>query len=224
MNIRYVLTGKHVGWAALYSMIKETDEGKVRDAKEDIDTVLVFAGLFSAVLTAFVIESYKRLSPDSASQTLAVMKQISLQIANSTYHPLMANTPPQAFQPSNTDICVNALWFASLILSLTTASIGILVKQWLREYLSLHNPSPRARLRIRHYREPELRRWKVFEIAAVLPFLQQLSLALFFVGLCYFSASVHKTVGRTSLSLVVGWAFFICTVTILPLFFPRCPY
>ncbi len=152
------------------------------------------------------------------------MKQISLQIANSTYHPLMANTPPQAFQPSNTDICVNALWFASLILSLTTASIGILVKQWLREYLSLHNPSPRARLRIRHYREPELRRWKVFEIAAVLPFLQQLSLALFFVGLCYFSASVHKTVGRTSLSLVVGWAFFICTVTILPLFFPRCPY
>lgn len=42
MNVRYVLAGKHVGWAALYSMIKETDEGKVRDAKEDIDTVLVF--------------------------------------------------------------------------------------------------------------------------------------------------------------------------------------
>lgn len=42
MNVRYVLVGKHVGWAALYSMVKETDEGKVKDAKEDIDTVLVF--------------------------------------------------------------------------------------------------------------------------------------------------------------------------------------
>jgi hypothetical protein len=195
------------------------------------------SGLFSAVLTAFVVESYQRLSPDTSYQMFLMMQQMSLQmssfntpigIINSTYQPLfpipVAETTDQPFQPSSTDICVNVLWFASLIFSLMTASFGILVKQWLREYLAVTNPSPQARLRIRHFRYPELQRWKVIEIAAVLPLLQQLSLALFFLGLCYFTESVHSSIGRTTLPLVAGWAFCFVTVTILPLIFPRCPY
>jgi hypothetical protein len=166
-----------------------------------------------------------------------MMQQMSLQMSsfntpigmvNSTYQPLMT-TPTsgfvdQPFQPSPTDIQVNVLWFASLIFSLITASFGILIKQWLREYLAVTNPSPQARLRIRHFRYPDLERWKVVEIAGALPLLQQLSLALFFIGLCYFTESVHSSIGRTSLPLVAGWAFCFVTVTILPLFFPRCPY
>lgn len=105
-----------------------------------------------------------------------------------------------------------------------TASFGMLVKQWLREFLAVENPSPQARLRIRHYRWPGLQQWKVFEIAAVLPLLQQLALALFFIGLCYFTASVHESVGNTSLPLVAGWAFCLSATTFLPIFVPRCPY
>jgi hypothetical protein len=195
----------------------------------------VKAGLFSAVLTAFVVESYQKLSPDTSSQMLVVMQQVSAQMAsfntpigtiNSTYQPLLPipATREQPFEPSSSDIRVNVLWFASLLFSLITASFGILIKQWLREYLAVTNPSPQARLRIRHFRYPELERWMVFEIAAVLPVLQQLSLALFFIGLCYFTESVHSSIGRTTLPLVAGWAFCFTTVTILPLFFPRCPY
>ncbi len=62
------------------------------------------------------------------------------------------------------------------------------------------------------------------EIAAALPLLQQLALALFFIGLCYFTASIHESVGYTSLPLVAAWAFFFSTVTILPIFFPGCSY
>jgi hypothetical protein len=165
------------------------------------------------------------------------MQQMSLQMSsfntpigmvNSTYQPLvpmpMSGFVDQPFQPSPTDIRVNVLWFASLIFSLITASFGILIKQWLREYLAVTNPSPQARLRIRHFRYPELERWKVVEIAGVLPLLQQLSLAFFFIGLCYFTESVHSSIGRTTLPLVAGWAFCFVTATILPLFFPRCPY
>jgi hypothetical protein len=187
------------------------------------------------VLTAFLVESYKNLSPDTPSQMLVVMQQVSAQMTsfntpfgmiNSTYQPLLPAPPTgeQHFEPSSSDIRVNVLWFASLVFSLVTASFGILVKQWLREYLAVKNPSPQARLRIRHFRNPELEKWMVVEIAAVLPLLQQLSLALFFIGLCYFTASVHSSIGRTTLPLVAGWAFCFTTVTILPLFFPRCPY
>lgn len=64
----------------------------------------------------------------------------------------------------------------------------------------------------------------MYEIAAVLPFLIQLALGLFFVGLCYFTAEVHPDLGHTTLPLVAGWAFFIFVVTILPLVSSHCPY
>lgn len=135
-----------------------------------------------------------------------------------------ATYPSAPFQPSPVNIRINVLWFASLLFSLISASFGILVKQWLREYLAVQNPSPQARLRVRHLRYPELAKWQIFEIAAFLPLLLQLSLALFFIGLCYFTASVHSSIGHTALPLVAGWAFCFITVTLLPLFYPRCPY
>ncbi|KAI0758592.1 hypothetical protein BC629DRAFT_1109790 [Irpex lacteus] len=232
-DVRYVLSGQPTGWAAMATKVREFDEERIKDTKEDMDTLLVFAGLFSAVLTAFLVESYQRLLPDTASQmlvtssqTLAVMRQMSLQMSNPAYSPdIFANTTTtEVFQPSSDDIRVNVLWFASLIFSLMTASFGILVKQWLREYLAVDNPSPHARLRVHHYRYPGLAQWKVFEIAAILPLLQQLALALFFIGLCYFTASVHSSIGHTSLPLVAGWAFCFTTVTLLPVLLPRCPY
>lgn len=187
------------------------------------------AGLFSAVLTAFLIESYSNLLEDPATQTLVAIRQLVAQTSSYSFEAGMLNStaPPltqEPFQASSVDIRVNVLWFASLLLSLITASFGILIKQWLRKFLAAENPSPQARLRLRHLRYPQLSEWKVFEIAAVLPLLLQIALALFFVGLCYFTASIHQSVKYTTLPLVVGWSLCFSTVTILPLFCPQCPY
>lgn len=97
---------------------------------------------------------------------------------------------------------VNVLWFAGLTLRLMSASIGILVKQWLREYLSGEYISPQARMRIRYFRAPGLEHWHVFTIAALLPLVLQLALALFFVGLCFFTLDIHSSVGYTTIPLV----------------------
>ncbi|KAI0093072.1 hypothetical protein BDY19DRAFT_921863, partial [Irpex rosettiformis] len=121
-------------------------------------------------------------------------------------------------------IRVNVLWFASLTLSLVSASFSILVKQWLREYLAGEYTSPQARLRIRHFRHPGLEHWKVFEIAAIIPLVLQLSLALFLVGLCFFTADVHDTVGHTTLPLVAAWGFLFVAASFAPALSPRCPY
>lgn len=64
----------------------------------------------------------------------------------------------------------------------------------------------------------------VFEIAAVLPLLLQLSLSLFFIGLCYFTAAVHSSIGYTTLPLVIAWALCFMVAAILPLLYPLCPY
>ncbi|KAJ7222981.1 hypothetical protein B0H12DRAFT_291870 [Mycena haematopus] len=49
--------------------------------RSDMDGLLIFAGLFSAILTAFLIESYKTLSPDSGDTTVLLLAQISLQLS-----------------------------------------------------------------------------------------------------------------------------------------------
>ncbi|KAI0729093.1 hypothetical protein BC629DRAFT_1302806, partial [Irpex lacteus] len=229
-EVRYVLSGQPTGWAAMGKEVREFDEEKIRNSKEDIDTLLVFAGLFSAVLSAFVVAAYPSLQPDRMDTVVYTLQVIAAQTAG--YH-LIGNAitsspaplpPLPAFKPASNDIRVNILWFASLVISLITASFAMLVKQWLREFLAVDVPSPQARLRIRHFREPQLRKWMVFEIAASLPLLLQLSLGLFFVGLCYFTAAIHANIGYTTLPLVVGWALFFFTVSALPIFFPRCPY
>ena len=119
---------------------------------------------------------------------------------------------------------VNALWFASLICSLVTASLGMLVKQWLREYLAGDYYSPQARLRVRQFRHEGITAWNVFDIAAILPLLLQISLGLFFLGLCIFTRFINSTVGWTSIPLVSAWLLILLLTTIAPVFSARCPY
>ncbi|EEB96472.1 hypothetical protein MPER_04389, partial [Moniliophthora perniciosa FA553] len=71
------------GQEQLHSQSKKYDEGMVKNWKEDIDTLLVFAGLFSAVVTAFLIEAYQWLSEDPADTTVMLLTQISMQLNTS---------------------------------------------------------------------------------------------------------------------------------------------
>lgn len=122
-------------------------------------------------------------------------------------------------------IRVNVLWFSSLVVSLAAASYGMLVKQWLREYLNMAGiTAPRERLRARQYRRPALDRWMVFEIAASLPLLLEIALGLFFIGLCYFTTAIHSSISRSTIPFVAAWAFFFIAATVAPLVSPRCPF
>ncbi|KAJ7578594.1 hypothetical protein C8J56DRAFT_753385, partial [Mycena floridula] len=62
---------------------KVYDEAMVACWKVAMDGILLFAALFSAVVTAFIIESYRLLSPDPAALTLLILYQISQQLATS---------------------------------------------------------------------------------------------------------------------------------------------
>ncbi|KAI0342207.1 hypothetical protein BDW22DRAFT_1331371, partial [Trametopsis cervina] len=136
--------------------------------------------------------------------------------------PASTSSPP--FEPSVNAIRINDLWAASLVISLATASFGILVKQWLREYMKFVTSFPQGRLRIRNFRRAGLETWKVLTIAACLPLLLQFALGLFFVGLCFYTAELHSSVRNTTLPLVAGWGFIFFFVTVSPLLSAHCPY
>jgi len=107
--------------------------------------------IFSATVGAFIIEFYKKLSPDSSDQTVDLLCQISQQLPNFRNGTCSAPQNDQSFSPSVFMIWVIAMWMISLLLSLMSALFATLLQQWTRGYVqdpqTLGMPNERARVR-----------------------------------------------------------------------------
>ncbi|KAH9926029.1 uncharacterized protein B0H18DRAFT_876710, partial [Fomitopsis serialis] len=166
--------------------------------RNEINTLLVFAGLFSAVLTAFVVQLYAVLLPTPDPNT-AILERISAQLGNMATDAVVAAASASALVPTvptNTSSTtassppaaprwIAALWFVALVFSLSAASVGLAVNQWLNfhatEKAGLQDASQKAwtwQLR-RHAMD----KWKVEFMVGILPFLLQVALVLFLVGI-----------------------------------------
>ncbi|KAF8887064.1 hypothetical protein CPB85DRAFT_1167028, partial [Mucidula mucida] len=158
------------------------------EAREGLDVLLVFAGLFSAVLTTFVAQTSQSLQPDRATESTLLLREIAaLQRAQMNGTSADSVPPTSAdFTPAPIDVWVNGLWFTSLTLSLAAALFAVLIKQWLRQYMSLTSGTVRQRSLIRQFRFMGLQEWHVPALIGILPVLMHLSLAVFFVGLTLF--------------------------------------
>ncbi|KAL0066520.1 hypothetical protein AAF712_006563 [Marasmius tenuissimus] len=198
-------------WQAVMKEVALLDDGLVGGWKEDIDTLLVFAGLFSAVVTAFTIESSQRLLEQPGDTTVALLRQITDQMTNGT------STPPPEFEISSSDLRINLLWFMSLIIALVDALFGLLCKQWLREHhRHTHTCTPAEALALRWLRHESLERWRVPTILACLPMFLELALFLFLGGIIELLRTRHQALFITA-SVVVGFAGIIyLATTIIP--------
>ncbi|KAI0752717.1 hypothetical protein C8Q80DRAFT_1302830 [Daedaleopsis nitida] len=218
-------------WAACAKALREYDEDMIQDWKEEIDTLLVFAGLFSAVVTAFNIESYQLLQQQPEDAVVTILAQISAQLSsfsvdqqsiNTTIPANVTDVPP--FRPSTFAVRLNALWFSSLVCGLLSASLGLLVKQWLREYLAGSSNVSRESIRIRQFRYEGLRKWHVPLIILCLPILLQAALVLFLVGLLDFLWNLHRVVAAIITVIVAVILLFAAATNIFPLIRADCPY
>ncbi|CAK5273570.1 unnamed protein product, partial [Mycena citricolor] len=179
-------------WSAESSVAQNYDQGVVDGWRSEMYGLLIFAGLFSGVIAMFMTESHKMLSPDSGTQTLALLSEITqllAGIANGTA--TMAAAPPApAFSPSFSALLCNSLWFASLALSLASALVAILVEQWAREYQHGTSvfPSPPLLARAHTYLYPSLRRFDMHAAVGIPLVLLNGALAMFLAGLVAFLA------------------------------------
>ncbi len=132
--------------------------------------------------------------------------------------------PTSIFVPSASDRYVNGLWFMSLSLSLVTALVAVLAKQWIRQYMLAPSESPRDRCRIRQFRYIGFQAWHVPIIVGILPFLLHIALAIFLAGLVVFLLNLERSIAYVILVTTGGsYALYVATL-LMPLFFPGCPY
>ncbi|KAG8924885.1 hypothetical protein FRC02_010133 [Tulasnella sp. 418] len=202
-----------VFWSTYNKEAEEFDAEMLKGWNDSLDVLLIFAGLFSAVNTAFIIESYRGLSPDPVETTNALLRLlITHRNDNSTLtaedlDPIKAN--PSTFP-------TNYIFFASLYASLSAAFGAVTAKQWLTEY-SNKGPAKAPHVlglhRIMKFKG--LEDWHFQFIMDLLPLLLQISLALFLVGVVNFLWVLNWKIGMMQLILVVGGiVVYVATVII----------
>ncbi|KAF7343206.1 hypothetical protein MVEN_01751800 [Mycena venus] len=212
-------------WAVYISEAEKYDKALVEGWKSDMEGLLIFAGLFSASLTAFLIESYKMLTPDQGAITIALLAQISTQLDPGSSM-RSAATVNSAFTPPTASLACNALWFLSLGLSLSCALIATLVEQWARDFIQRTEmrPSPVIRARIFSYLYFGMQRFGMHTIVGFIPLLLHVSLLLFFAGLVAFLRPINQVmVIVAALMLGLISTIYLC-LTILPIISSDAPY
>ncbi|KAJ7923930.1 hypothetical protein B0H13DRAFT_1602144, partial [Mycena leptocephala] len=117
-------------WTAYKTLADEFDKEIQKKYGDNLDTSLIFAGLFSAVSSAFIIQIQPELQPDPNAQTEALLAFI---VQNITGVPL-ALPPPSIspFQPTAPKVVLIAqcLLYFSLFSTLLAALLAVLGKQW----------------------------------------------------------------------------------------------
>ncbi|KAF5386514.1 hypothetical protein D9757_005877 [Collybiopsis confluens] len=203
-------TGDH--WERMMKRISVFDEEMCKGWREDVDTLLVFAGLFSAAVTAFLIESYRWLQQSPENSTNLLLLQLLQQLQNNGTGVVLPENSLPSDSVSPLSIRVNVFWFSSLALSLSCAIIGILCKQWLREYQRDAALSPRDALMLRQTRLESFEKWKVVDILSALPLLLQSALVLFFAGIVDLLWSLN-TIVAVVLTCEIGIALLLVSMT-----------
>jgi hypothetical protein len=185
---------------------------------------IVKTGLFSSIITAFVILSYHGLFPSPSETTDFLLAQILRQLTNGT-NSVPVVSPPQ-FVPSASSIRVTVTWFLSLVFSLSSAIYATLFQQWSRRYLELtrHRVAPHKRARTRAFMFNGIASFKMSLAVKAMPMLLHISIFLFFAGLIDYLWHINSTIGQWVLGFISAFSFAYLALTVLPNIYLNCPY
>ncbi|KAG9040351.1 hypothetical protein FS837_000760 [Tulasnella sp. UAMH 9824] len=205
------------------ALADEIDEDMVKGLKEQLDGMLIFAGLFAGVNSAFLALTLPLLSADPADDISALLAQnnaILFQMATGRNDSIPANSrlPSAEFSPSRDLFAVNALFSLSLTFAIISSFLAVLGRQWLVYYRKRSGNGPDRQRWEQLKRFLGAERWKLEPILDdVLPSLLQVGLIIFcaslIIHLRHLSPAISLIVG---VPMYVGLAFFVgsglCTV------------
>ncbi|TFY69804.1 hypothetical protein EVG20_g2986 [Dentipellis fragilis] len=191
--------------------------------------------LYSATLTAFLVESYQRLQEDPSEtsvillkQSVSLLAQISQQLApnGSQVNRVVLPEPVPTFTVTRADQTINALWFSSLILSISAVLAATIVQQWAEYRMQVFERLTKAIpcSRIRHFLHEGTINWIFNHVVATIPGLIHVALWLFFIGLAVFLFSINTIVASVASAVLLFTSLAYLSSTVLPLLSPQSPY
>ncbi|KAF6764919.1 armadillo-type protein [Ephemerocybe angulata] len=190
--------------AKIWHVYLEDAEKEAREQAElwrtGLESLLIFAGLFAAVVASFLIDSKKDLQSDSEQRML---------------YDIRASTRPVgvAYQvPTYTDT-VNGLWVISLYLTLFSAIMGVLAKAWIAKYIPATTRHEASDAASRFMLDQQARSWYIQEVITLVPLLVQIATFLFLIGLFLQILDDNKKLGFTLMAFCISGGVVYVVIT-----------
>ncbi|KAJ7510893.1 hypothetical protein B0H11DRAFT_2215632 [Mycena galericulata] len=159
-------------WNAYMKLADEYDKEFQQKYSTDLDTGLIFAGLFSAVSSAFIIQ----IQPTMASE--------------------------QTEPPLSLVVISQSLLYFSLFTTLLAALLAVLGKQWVMYYQAAGSRGSIEERGLERQRKLDgLRKWKFDAVLQMFPVLLQLALFLFSLGLTLYLWNTSQAIAIIVLAL-----------------------
>ncbi|KAG8944103.1 hypothetical protein FRC03_002175 [Tulasnella sp. 419] len=226
----------HSIWEKYVQEARNYDKEVIDAMSYGMDVLLVFSGLFSAVVTTFIVQAEQDLLGwDPAEHTALVTTLIFRQLDILIKHLMGPSTRLPVLDPSSGENKYLATftvfaWYISLDLSLLVAGGAVCMKLWLLEYRRA-NSSRSMAYYDRAMRHQEtlagLKRWFIPEFGNLLGCIVLLNLIPFFSGLTHHSGpwrTGNAMFWDVSYAMLgVYTAFLVCTL-IIGVLVPTCAY
>ncbi|KAF8599635.1 hypothetical protein BDV93DRAFT_497429 [Ceratobasidium sp. AG-I] len=214
-------------WRLYMLEAKDCDQELAKCRNANLDTMLIFAALFSAILTAFLIESTGLLQEDHAATSAALLLLIAQSQQRTEVGLLHGSSIPVTARPfvvAASARWVNGLWFVALALSLSAALLAITAKEWINEFIGSYAKAPHDFALERQARWDALESWRALHILDFLPTLLHVSLVCFALGLVIYLWLLDQVIAVV-LALIIGVTAVLYLGTIFcGAVFELCPF
>ncbi|KAJ7191242.1 hypothetical protein GGX14DRAFT_407306 [Mycena pura] len=200
-------------WNAYKPLADEFDKEFKEKYGTNLDTSLIFAGLFSAVSSAFIIQIQPQLQPDPNVITQGLLMHLVQNITGSVPPGIQVPIPASAGVDSMVIIAQSFLYI-SLFSTLLAALLAVLAKKWLLHYDSAgERGSIEDRGLERQRKVDGLQCWKFDFVMQIFPLLLQTSLLLFAAALSIYLWTINSVIAAISIGLTsLGVILYILMV------------
>ncbi|KAJ7631361.1 hypothetical protein DFH06DRAFT_1005273, partial [Mycena polygramma] len=124
-----VVDKKSAFWNAYKEVSEEYDKEFQHKYSSDLESSLIFAGLFSAVASGFIIQIQPQLQQDPNTVNQALLRLLIHSVDNSVFTGSQILIP-EWNGPSSIIVTVQILLYVSLFSTLLAALFAVLGKQW----------------------------------------------------------------------------------------------
>ncbi|KAH8103113.1 hypothetical protein BXZ70DRAFT_772982 [Cristinia sonorae] len=212
-------------WNKYNQEADEYDREFLQRYKEDMNTTMIFSGLFTAVTATIASMTISNLSQDPNLFTQVLLHNIFVSL-NHTGEFIHMDIPLSPWTgPSVSVVWSQTFLYASLVCSLLVALGAVLATQWLSRYNAVdERGTVEDRGKRRQQKFDGLKTWYFRTFLEALPILLQFSLLLFGISLCAYMWAQQRAIAAI-LIFANGLAGLLWLYTVVvSAIYPESPY